>query len=133
MKSGKYLTILPDQLAKDERENLRIVLNPDGSSFSWIQLVPRYKIDREGDLIQSNAEVFFRVAEKQNEYVHAAETDPQPGKLREINCSLESTSWRLCSFQNCFDAVDDSILLASQLVFIHDPGFYLDISIFCCP
>lgn len=46
--SGKYITLLPGQLARDERENMRCYLSPEGSVNSWFQILPRYKIDREG-------------------------------------------------------------------------------------
>ena len=121
MKSGKYLTVLPSKLAKGERENTRISLDVGGNSFSWIQLVPRYRIDKEGDQISTNSEVYLKVAERVNEYVHTAERDPIPGHFREVNCALESTSWKLSIFQSSVDCLSKEYLLASQLVYINDP------------
>ena len=69
----------------------------------------------------SNAEMFLRVAERSNEFLHSAERVPHPKHHREVNCALESTSWRLKRFQSSSDALDPSILLASQLVTISDP------------
>eukprot|EP00981_Chlorochromonas_danica_P009425 scaffold2674_cov159-Ochromonas_danica.AAC.3 len=64
VKSGKYLQIFPNKLARDERDNVRIGLDQNGDAYSWIQICPRYKIDRDGDRILSNAEVFLKVAER---------------------------------------------------------------------
>ncbi|KAJ1384873.1 inositol 1,4,5-trisphosphate/ryanodine receptor-domain-containing protein, partial [Ochromonadaceae sp. CCMP2298] len=112
VKSGKYLTVLPDLLAKDERENIRVTLDVLGCSTSWLQILPRYKIDREGDRILSRSEVYLRSAERHNEYIHRADRDPLPGSSREVNCSLESTSWRLNIFRSSTDSLDANIILA---------------------
>ena len=121
IKSGKFLTILSDQLARDERQNVRISLTAEGSTFSWLQLLPRYKIDREGDPILSGTEVLIKIAERQNEFIHCADKQPPPGCFHEVNCSLESSSWRVHIYQDVREAADPSLLLCSQLVFIHDP------------
>ena len=121
VKSGKYVTVLPDKLATDERESLKIVLDVDGSPFSWIQVSPRYKIDREGDKILSSTELYLRIALRPNEFVHCSEKAPLMGRLREVNCSLENSSWRVSIFQSSSDSMDESLLLASQIVTITDP------------
>jgi len=121
VKSGKFLTVIADELAKVERENLRVILSSDGSSNSWLQLMPRYKIDREGDDIKSGAELLLKVAERTNEFIHCAEQDPNPGALRELNCSLEISSYSLTIFQSSSDATDSTILLCSDIVTISDP------------
>jgi hypothetical protein len=121
VKSGKYLQVIADQLAKTERENLRAVLSSHGDSFSWLHVTPRFKIDREGDSVQSGAEIYLKVAERSNEFIHCADKEPLAGGSREINCSLESSSWKMTIFQSSVDASDKSLLLASQLVYISDP------------
>lgn len=127
VKSQKYLTVTDNQLAKEERENMMIQLDSKGSPFSWIQLAPRYKIDRDGDKINTNTEVYLKVAERLNEFVHAAERENIPSDnskdahVREVNCSLESSSWRLGIFQSSTASMDKSLLLSSQIVTIQDP------------
>lgn len=69
----------------------------------------------------SNAEVYMKVAARNNEYIHTALREPAPGSFREINCSLELTSWRLSIYQSSTDNMQKSLLLASQLIYIHDP------------
>ena len=117
------------ELARDERENTKVTLDRVGSVFSWLQLCPRFKIDRDGDRILSGAEAFLRVVERSNEYIHRADRDPLPGREREINCSLEASSLRLSIFQSSLDAVEKNILLASQIVYITDPETGCNLSV----
>ena len=107
-------------MARDERENIQVSLDSFGSPNSWLQVQPRYKIDREGDRILSNTEVILKVAERPNEYIHCSEKEPPAGYYHEVNCSLESTAWRLSLFQSG-EFLEANIILASQLVYIHDP------------
>ena len=66
-------------LAKDERENMMVTLNTNGNIYSWLQVCPRYKIDREGDKIRNKSEVYLKVSERSNEYIHRADRDPLLG------------------------------------------------------
>ena len=90
VKSKKYLTVLPKKLAADERENLKVVLTSGGNPYSWINVVPRFKIDREGDNINSGVELFLKATLRQNEYIHASEKKPRTGSFNEI-----ITVWKL--------------------------------------
>ena len=121
VKSRKYLTVYPGKLAEDERENTRLNLDVNGNSFSWLSLIPRFKINKEGDKINTGAEFYLKVAEKTNEFVHSADRDPAPGYQREVNCALEMTSWKLQIFQSTSDSSDERLLLYSELVYINDP------------
>ena len=121
VKSGKFVTIAPDQLARDERENIRIALSTDGNPFSWIQILPRYKIDRIGDRILTDTEVLLKAAERPNEYIHCSEKVPPTGYHHEVNCSLEVSGWRLSLYQNVDSIIDKNHLLISELVRIYDP------------
>jgi len=84
VKSKKYLTVLPKKLAVDERENLKVVLNSGGNPYSWINVVPRFKIDREGDNINSGVELLLKAALRQNEFIHVSEKRPRQGSSNEI-------------------------------------------------
>lgn len=122
VKSKKFITILPNDLARDERENMKVSLDSDGSILSWIKLMPRYKINREGENITNNTEVFLKLAERSNECLHCADRPPPTGKHREVNSSIESpTPWRITVFQRCDDIADTSLLLCGQPVYIRDP------------
>ena len=78
-KSRKYLCVLPKSLALDERENLKLELNVDGNPYSWLNLIPRYKVDREGDPIVSGVEVLLKSTLRHSEYVHVSEKKPRQG------------------------------------------------------
>ena len=121
VKSSKFITVIPDKLASHERENMVVTLSDRGSVFSWLQVLPRYKIDREGDRILSGTEVILRVCERPNEFIHCSDRQPRPGLQREVNCSLEQSAWKVSSFQTVKEASDTSLLLTAQLVAIHDP------------
>jgi hypothetical protein len=130
LKSRKYMMIDPKKLAPCERENSSVDLDPSGNTHSWLQFMPRRKIDREGDRILTNSEVFVQIAERVNEFIHCAEKSPKTGNLREVNCSLEQTAWKLSVFQNCLEnAEEPTMVLASKLVYIHDPEFRTNLSV----
>ena len=121
VKSKKYLKLIPDEVAKVERENLYLTLDEHGDIFSWIQVLPRFKIDREGDPIKSGNEVLLKFSERGNEYLHAADRVSRNSLFREVNCSLEVSSWRASVFQSSLDAANHEYLLAYEVVYIHDP------------
>ena len=130
VKSGKYLTVLSKELAHEERENMRIVLTAYGSTCSYIQLSPRYKINRDGDVILSNTVAYLKVYERSGEFVHCASKNPRPGTYREVNCSMEDSSWLLMIFQASFLKADDSLLLSSELVVIQDPETACNLAVY---
>ena len=115
------MKVTSGDLAKDERENIRIELDNLGNSYSWIQVVPRYKIDHEGDRVLNNGEVYLKVSERTNEFIHRADRNPLPGNLREVNCSLESTAWKISIFQSSLHSNEKSLLLGNEVVYITDP------------
>ena len=121
VKSEKYLTIIDNQLAEDERENLKVVLSSSGSSLSWLRFMPRFKIDKKGDPILSLQEICIEVVDRNSEYVHASSKDLRSGAMREVNCSLELSWWRINRYQVFEDTEDENNILACQLVVLKDP------------
>lgn len=122
VKSGKFITVRPNDLARDERENMKVTLSSDGSVMSWLKVLPRFKINREGEQITNNAEIQLRVLERSNEFLHCAERAPPRGKRSEVNSSLESpTPWKISIFQRTAELKEKSLLLTGQLVYIRDP------------
>eukprot|EP01038_Epipyxis_sp_PR26KG_P007796 gene7796-10591_t len=120
VKSKKFITV-KEITAKDERENMQIKLSSDGSVLSWIKVLPRYKINREGDVISNNLEIILRISERANEYVHCADRKPPKMKLREVNSALEKTPWKINTYLRADEITDAKLLLAGQLVYIRDP------------
>ena len=104
VKSNKYVTILPDKLANEQRENIQVVLSSVGSSHSSFIIAPKYKIDRDGEPIPSLKNIFLKVTERPNEYLHTSEKDARlgngPNRFREVNCSLENTAWQISIFSS---------------------------------
>lgn len=121
IKSKKYITAI-DDLARDERENMKVTLNHDGSVFSWLKVVPRFKINRDGEPVVNGTEVLLKFSERNNEFLHSADRPPPRGKFREVNSSLESpTGWRLGIYHKTADLSQTALLLAGQLVYLRDP------------
>jgi hypothetical protein len=122
VKSNKFITIRPADLARDERENMRVTLNYDGSVMSWLKVMPRYKINREGEPVTNGLEVLLKVSERSNEFLHCADRPPPRGKYREVNSSLEApTGWKIGIFQRAEEVGSTNLLLTGQLVTIKDP------------
>jgi hypothetical protein len=122
VKSQKFLTISIDVLAKDERENMRVYLNPEGDSLSCLGFMPRYRFDKEGHVLLNNSEVMVRVHERGGEYLHSAKvyTDTGLGKTSEVNCSLESSYWTVILYQKVED-IKGNTITAGQLITLQDP------------
>lgn len=122
VKSNKYITVKPADLARDERENMKVALSHDGSVMSWLKVMPRFKIDREGEPITNGTEVLLRIAERSTEFIHCADRAPPKGKFREVNSSMEvPTGWKLSVFHKTSDIKNVAHLLTGQLVSIKDP------------
>ena len=122
VKSGKFVTVLPSDLARDERENMRVFLSPDGSVLSWVKITPRYKINREGEPLTNNTEVLLKFIERSNEFLHCSERNPPRGKQFEVNSSLDApTAWKMGTFQTARDLSNPALLLCGQLVVVKDP------------
>ena len=109
------------QVAQQQRENLRALVCDGGDQNAWFQILPRYKINREGDVIQNASDIFLQIVMKPNEYIHCSELQPTEA-LREINCSFERTPWQLQLFQQCQSEASD-VLFAGDAVLIFDPEY----------
>eukprot|EP01038_Epipyxis_sp_PR26KG_P012176 gene12176-16306_t len=129
VKSGKFLTVSADALAKEERENMKITVENGGDSLSWLSFAPKYKYYREGQHITNNAEIFLKVLERPGEYIHTAKKLTTESLMHvintnancgEVNCSLESTNWIMKIYQPTNKAQNLSVL-AGQLVALQDP------------
>jgi hypothetical protein len=119
-KSGKFITVLPTDLAHDERENLRIVLDPIGSSLSMFTLRPRTALSRNGDPVLTGDEVFLTLTKGDSQYLHISQKPPRDLKMREVNCSTDRSAVSLSIYQSGAKTVEDAIL-ASDWVYLFDP------------
>lgn len=132
VKSGKFITVIPGELARDEKENIRLSLTRDGNPYSWFQILPRFKIDHEGDNIYDENEVVFKIVERPNEYIHTSDIAPAAAdKAVEVNSSLERTSWAMKTYESVLTRkLDPGVLAVSQIVFIHEPETKSNLTIF---
>jgi hypothetical protein len=134
IKSRKYLTVKPGAVARDERENMTVYLSSEGDQYSWIQLLPRYKIDREGDRVSNNTEVVMHVSERPSEHIHCADRAPNGMRNREVNATMETGSpWRVNIYQSSQNGIDPKLLMFGQLVYIKDPEFNTTLQVFQMP
>jgi hypothetical protein len=113
---------MPGELASTERENMKVLLDAEGDQYSWLQIMPRFKIDRSGVQITSETEVCLKVRERANEFIHCASRKLTADSDAEVNCSLESTFWYLNIFQSVKHSIDQRIVMKSELVYFSDPG-----------
>lgn len=124
VKSNKFITVRPADLARDERENMKVTLSYDGNVMSWIKIMPRFKINREGEPVSNNAEILLKISERSNEFLHCADRPPPRGKPREVNSSMElPTGWKISVFNGSSDLGNTNFLLGGQLISIRDPEF----------
>ncbi|GMI18313.1 hypothetical protein TrLO_g8656, partial [Triparma laevis f. longispina] len=121
-KSGKYVCVNTTQTATTERENLVVVLDSAGSALSWLTVMPRLKIDQEGDIVRNASDVYFKVHERTNEYLHCSEKTivDTDDKEKEVNCSLEKTAWKLLIFDHA-SVEEEHNLRCNDIVFLMDP------------
>lgn len=131
VKSKKYVTVVSREVAYVEKENIRVKLDTHGTTESWLTVQPRFKINQTGDVLMSNAEIKLNVAVRPNEYLHAAESGTQ--YRREVNSSLEPTSWLIGIYQSSLNSQDKNTILTSDLVYLSDPETKSVLSVFQRP
>jgi inositol 1,4,5-triphosphate receptor type 3 len=124
--SGKWLTVNPDEVAPTERENLRVYLNQEGDKTSWFKIMPGTAVAQEGTKVENWSEVVLGCALRENEYLHHSDKfakleSREKTELREINCSLEKTAWRMQLYTEFLPDLGEA-LTAGQLIYLVDPG-----------
>ena len=134
VKSQKYVSLMTGELARDERENMTAYLSPEGSADSWLQMLPRYKIDREGDNVPAITECYLKMAERANEYLHCADKEAPKGFKREVNIALGMpTSWRLEIFRSSKDVASGTNVMCGMSVVLLDPESNTYLSVCTAP
>ena len=90
--------------------------------MSWLEFMPRYKYDREGQPIANHTELHIRVHERSSEYIHAARKVSRTATEgeKEINCSLESSSWTISIYQQARH-MNTKNLLMGNLISLQEP------------
>jgi hypothetical protein len=121
-KSRKLLTVSSSVLAKTERENMKVQVLPLGDVNSWLELIPRYKYDHEGQIITNGAEFHLRVRERSSEFIHGAKKAmTNDDSIREVNSSLETAAWTLGIYQHAAAKnVKDMDIMCGHLISLQD-------------
>jgi len=99
------------------------MLCESGSQLSWLTILPKLKIDQEGDVVRNAADVYFKVSDRSNEYLHCSSktVEDTDDKLKEINCSLERSAWHLMMYDTFPSAADEVMLRCNDIVYLTDP------------
>jgi len=126
VKSGRYLTVSQTEVATVEKENLKISLDQEGSSSSLLTLGTRFRIDRDGDPVNSQSELVFKVVEGQSMFLRFSVKDV-PGQekglsSKECNCSLDKSFWKVVLF-NSYKPPEDPDIMAGDIVRLFEPEF----------
>ena len=111
VKSRKFVTVSMMQLARQERENMRVNVEKNGSVMSYLAFAPRFRSEREGELVRESAETLIRVHERSSEFLHGAKhtvvktggKEVENAAIAEVNCSLENSTWTVDRYQRFSD------------------------------
>eukprot|EP00937_MAST-01D_sp_MAST-1D-sp2_P002362 g2362.t1 len=121
VKSGRWLTVSPSEVARTERENLRVHLHTEGTTCSWFTVLPSMTVDEEGMVLENMASAILGVTDRTDEFLHYSHEEMikpvgvgVPGAF-EVNCSLDASPLRIISF-NSFEPPDSAQLMAGQVV-----------------
>jgi Inositol 1,4,5-trisphosphate/ryanodine receptor/MIR domain/RIH domain len=128
--SYKFLTLIPQENAEIEKENLKIKLTEFASECSYLRIETAYKFQNEGDgLVRINDKVVFELMLPElikTAYLNASdyftsvksELLPSDTLRREINVSLDhKVKWKVKSFSK-FISERENILLSGDYIWI---------------
>ena len=129
MKSKQFLTVSKNELARQERENMKVNLTDNGNVLSGLVFISRFKSDKDGTPLYEDSEIFLAVHDKIGEYIHVAKRHSDFYKRdEEVNCSLESTAYKIMLYNkgeiesnnnnNNNNNNNEKLIMAGQLVSI---------------
>ena len=129
VKSNKFLTVSSNILAEQERENLQIKVDTDGTSLSCFEFMPRYKFNKEGQPVNQASDALIRVHDKIIEYLHGTVKSLASSKAfrkEEVNCSLEPSTWTILKYEayesdHVISKKNVNLVLGGQLITLQDP------------
>jgi hypothetical protein len=122
MKSKQFLTVSKHELAKQERENMKVTLIDTGNVLSGLVFSSRFKSDKDGVPIYEDSEILVGVHDRPGEFIHVAKRHIE-SKREEVNCSLESTVFQLTLYNKGKTGIDNmgKVITAGQLVTLIEP------------
>ena len=128
--SRKFLSISTTLLAKQERENMRVLNVRNGNPYSALAFASRTQTQYTArSQIPNNCEVYIRVHERPGEYLRGAKislgkyakekSNREAYSRGEANCSLEKTQWSINIYQP-FKDFSSKYICAGRLVCLSD-------------
>jgi hypothetical protein len=95
MMSGKFLSGVR-RMAAVQKENLRLILEDGGSSYSSFRIKPRYKFRTEGDVVYADDQILLESVEVAGHTAGGSVAEYNPGvPLNEANLSETDSGWTI--------------------------------------
>lgn len=125
VRSGKFITVAPDDVAEVESACSLVSLT-DGTSFSWLTIKPRYKVHTDGDVVEAADQVVFEFKHVEEQFLHCTpptvtveEDDLAKG---EVNCSqaMPPTAWYVQLFGS-YMPDENQFVRTLSMVKLHHP------------
>jgi hypothetical protein len=130
--SYKFITLVPQENAEIEKENLRLRLMEFASECSYIRIEPGFKFQKESDgLVRINDRVVFEILLPDltksayfntNDYTAAIKNEVQEGDLlrREVNASLDhKVKWKIKQYSRFISEKETSLLCGDYIWLTH--------------
>ena len=130
--SYKFITLVPQENAEIDKENLRITLTEFASECSYLRIEPGYKFQKETDgLVRMNDRVIFEVTMPDliksvffnvSEHSTAVKSELLPGDVvrREVNASLDhKVRWKLKQYSKYIPEKENALLCGDHIWITH--------------
>lgn len=130
--SYKFITLVPQENAEIEKENLRLRLTDFASECSYIRIEPGFKFQKESDgLVRINDRVVFEILLPDltkaayfnaNDYLTAVKSEMNEGELlkREVNASLDhKIRWKVKQYSKFISEKDTSLVCGDYIWLTH--------------
>jgi hypothetical protein len=134
VRSRKFLTISSHQLAKVEKENMKVTVSKSGTSGSYLLFNSKLNRSAASEAqVRGGVTLKLRSQENYAEFLHCSEalyrSQGDQRNLHEINSSLEDTGWVVSIYQEASLRLSRCLAIG-QLITLHEAqdSSYLSIS-----
>lgn len=130
--SYKFITLVPQENAEIEKENLRLRLTEFASECSYIRIEPGFKFQKESDgLVRINDRVVFEILLPDltksayfntNDYLTAMKNEIQVNELlrREVNASLDhKVKWKVKQYSKFISEKETALVCGDNIWLTH--------------
>lgn len=113
--SGKFLGVTVKEVARVEKQNLRVVLEDGSEECRWI-FNPRFKVRSEGEEIHTRDQMLL-LNGKYHFYLHvSASASVESGLKREVNAAADLSTWSVCMYAPFTSGVSTHALRAGDVI-----------------